>query len=75
MSACPPTAAQKRTFNHFGLGPAADITRPNKGDGNWVRKLFDDGDFAFGLGSGYSSAAHLPDICFGSRNIISGFPW
>jgi len=25
MSACPPTAAQNRTFNHFGFGPNPDI--------------------------------------------------
>src|SRR5712671_3531621 len=25
MSACPPTAAQKRTFNHFGLGRNAEV--------------------------------------------------
>ena len=27
MSACPPTAAQKRTFHHFGLGPLAAVSR------------------------------------------------
>jgi hypothetical protein len=27
MSACAPTAAQKRTFNHFGLVPGADLKR------------------------------------------------
>jgi hypothetical protein len=75
MYACPPTAAQKRTFNDFGLGPAADVTRPNKGGENWARNCSTTAISPLALRSGYSSATHLPDICFGSRNIISGFPW
>jgi hypothetical protein len=30
MSACPATAAQKRTFNHFGLVPQPDVSKRSK---------------------------------------------
>jgi hypothetical protein len=36
MSACPPTAAQKRTFNHFGSGPISDINHGLVAQSVWI---------------------------------------